>query len=235
MFIAASTTASPATAPMARHEFVPSCSAGEKAVSFRAGWAEKSDAICAYDFAEFNRRLSAIIEAPAGIFTPEYFAALFKAPPAEPRPGFEPNSFYSVNAGHSQILAGEWGWDVLITHYHTRSESKMGRKDQVTVQFRPAYITPFKFDDPKSSGCLTQSEIVDRALAAGWQYEIRQMRSERGSQRAWFYGLLANDGGRTLTLAGLSVEGALLAPRKKLEATCAVILEFAETRVTQSR
>ena len=83
------------------------------------------------------------------------------------REGFSPNSFYFINSAHYQILAGEPGWDELIMHYNTRSDGKMGRNDQLTFQFRPSYTAPFKLDDPKSTGCLTQSEIVDRALAAG--------------------------------------------------------------------
>ena len=98
-------------------------------------------------------------------------------------------------------------------HYNTRSDGKMGRNDQLTFQFRPSYTAPFKLDDPKSTRCLTQSEIVDRALAGGWRYEIRQMIVEQSSQGLWSYGLLANDDGRTLTVSGLSVEDGQLAPR----------------------
>ena len=151
------------------------------------------------------------------------------------RDGFNPNSFYLVNSAHYQILAGEPECDALIMHYSTLSDSKMGRKDQVTVQFRPFYKAPFKLDDPKSTGCLTQSEIVDRALVAGWRYEIRQMIVEHNSQGLWSYGLLANDDGRTLTVSGLSVEDGLLAPREKLESTFAIILELAEMRITKNQ
>ena len=229
----ATMASTPAAAEQKKSE--PGCISGEKSTSFRAGGLEKSDAICAYDFAEFNRGISRFIEAPAGTFTPENFAAVFGAPPMVVREGLNPNSFYLVNSAHYQILAGEPGWDALIMHFNTRSDSKMGHKDQVTVQFWPSYTAPFKLDDPKSTGCLTQSEIVDRALVAGWRYEIRQMIVEHNSQGLWSYGLLANDDGRTLTVSGLSVEDGLLAPRGKLESTCAIILELAEMRITKNQ
>ena len=58
---------------------------------------------------------------------------------------------------------------------------------------------------------------------------------EHSSQGLWSYALLANDDGRTLTVSGLSVEDGLLAPREKLESTCAIILELAEMRITKNQ
>ena len=69
MVMLATMASTPAAAEQKETE--PGCISGEKGTSFRAGWLEKSDAICAYDFAEFNRRISRFIEAPLGTFTPK--------------------------------------------------------------------------------------------------------------------------------------------------------------------
>lgn len=201
------------------------CRTGDRPVSYRGGWPQTSDAICDYDFAEANRLLADMLEAPPTAVRTEWLKWRLGIPDFMQREGYEPNEFYVVNAGYYVVLAGASGWDMVVELYENRREGAWGSKDSVTVRFHSTVPTS-QLDAKTNPGCLTEAALLDRAVAAGWHYVPGSMQS--GTAGPIFVpGALATDDGRSLVLANLSRTSALPA-RETLEATCAWIFSFSE-------
>ncbi len=196
---------------------------------------DKSDATCDYDFAEFNRRLAHIVESPAGSYSPAYLEKLLAMPPMQKRPDIEPNAHYQVMAGYSIVLAGKGGWNARIEIYLNESDIIPGKRHNVRMFSGPSY--PADYADPKKSNCITDAEVFDRAITAGWRYttgmDIYENLDAYGNGHRIF-GMLANDDGRTLRFSALPDESGAPA-RAKLESTCWIGVSLDEKRILKRK
>lgn len=212
---------SPASLPAAVQS---ACKPGRRHLRFRTEWISNSHAICPFDYVEFNRRVAAVIELPEGGYSPEYFSGLFGPQAMVQRPEWQPNGFYSTQSAWLLVLAAEKedanDWNSALTLYIWKWG--VAGKSRTRIQFD--ILPQGRMDQPASSGCLTQAELMDRATAAGWEYATREWIVEFGPDRK--EGLLIHKDGRSLTLQGLSGPDGLLPPRAQLEAKCAEILKF---------
>lgn len=215
----------PVAAPAEDPAFAPVCRTGDRPVSYHQGWPQTSDTICDYDFAEANRRLADLLEAPRSAVRTDWLKWHLGIPDFMQREGYEPNEFYVVNAGYYVVLAGARGWDMVVELYENRREGAWGSKDSVTVRFHSTVPTS-QLDAKANPGCLTEAALLDRAIAAGWHYVPGS--TESGTAGPIFVpGALATDDGRSLVLANLS-RTSVLPARETLEASCAWILSFSE-------
>lgn len=207
------------------------CVAGEQPIHRFPAWADKSDAICDYGFVEVNRRLADLLEAPSGAVNLEWLKAALGVPRFIQREGYAPNDFYAVNAGYQVALAGKNGWEMLIEAYERRREGAWGRTDDFDAKFLATGLTP-QMEAENKGHCISEAEVLDRAIAAGWHYVPGGM--ESGTVGPIFGpGALATDDGRRLVLVNLS-RTTELPPRETLAATCAWIFSFSESKETAS-
>lgn len=212
-------------------EAASGCVAGERPIKHHPNWSSQSDAICDYGFIDFNRRLAGLIEAPGGEVSVEWLKRVLGIPEFVAREGFEPNGVYVIKAAHQVALAGQDDWEMIIATYHHRREGVWGRKDDFRVDFLGSGLNPAT-EAAYKGRCISEAEVLDRALTAGWWYVPGTI--ESGTAGPLFMpGALVKDDGRRLVLVHLS-STTELPPRATLEATCAWIVEFHDLHETRA-
>lgn len=194
----------------------------------------ESDAVCSYDIAEFNRRLANFIEMPAGGFTLDYMQKLLSMPAMRQRPDLGYSKSYK-ETGYSTALAGKGGWTAIIDIYFRERDIIRGRRHDLTILSRVSF--PSTYADPKQSNCITEAEILDRAIAAGWRYELLSgdlsVPMEDGTSEI-FTAQLSKDDGRTLGISTLPDKNGA-PPRAKLESTCWIGVSLTEERILKRK
>jgi hypothetical protein len=198
-----------------------SCKPGERTLRHRDEWISKSHAICPFDFAEYNRRLARILEKPEGGYSPEYFSRLFGSQPMVQRPEWQPNAFYTVRSAWLLVLASEQedesDWNSALTAYFSQSGTGAQKKTKITLDQLPQSHSML----PSVSGCMTQAELFDDAMAAGWEYAVKEWIVEHRPNVK--EGLLVHKDGRELKLQNFSGPDGLLPPREQMAGKCASI------------
>lgn len=210
---------------------VVACETGERPIRFYSNWSSSSDAICNYGFVEANHRLAGLLELPGGGASLDWLKQTLDVPHFVQREGFEPNGFFTINAGHQVALAGPDGWEMVIEAYQRRREGAWGSKDEFEVKFHGVGPTA-QMTAGKSGRCLSEAVVLDRAIAAGWRYVPGTMQSGTAGP-IFMPGALVKDDGRRLVLVHLS-RTSELPPRATLEATCAWIFSFGELKETRT-
>jgi hypothetical protein len=207
------------------------CQTGERPIKHHPNWSSKSNAICDYGFIDANRRLAGLIEAPGGAVSVEWLKRVLRIPEFVAREGYEPNGFYIIKAAHQVALVGEDDWEMIIATYHYRREGAWGRKDDFRIDFLGTGVNP-ETEAAYRGRCISEAEVLDRALAAGWRYLPGAI--ESGTAGPIFMpGALVKDDGRRLVLVHLSGTTEL-PPRATLEAKCAWIAAFSELHETRT-
>lgn len=201
------------------------CLPGERPIKHFQSWSSESNAICDYGFIEVNRRLAELIEAPGGDASVAWLKRVLGIPAFVAREGYEPNGFYVIKAAHQVALAGHDDWEMIIATYHYRREGAWGRKDDFKVDFLGSGVNPAT-EAAYKGRCISEAEVLNRALAAGWRYVPSTIESGTVGPIS-MPGALVKDDGRRLVLLHLS-RTAELPPRATLEATCAWIASFHE-------
>jgi len=207
------------------------CRAGERPIKRFENWSRKSNAICEYGFIEVNRRLAGLIEAPGGAVSVEWLKRVLGIPAFVAREGYEPNGFYVIKAAHQVALAGEDDWEMIIATYHFRREGAWGRKDDFRIDFLGTGVNPAT-EAAYKGRCISEAEVLDRALAAGWRYAPSTLESGTVGPIS-MPGALVKDDGRRLVLIHLS-RTTVLPSRATLEATCAWIASFHDVHETRA-
>lgn len=207
-----------------------SCKAEVMALRQIADGPDKSDATCDYDFAEFNRRLANLLEVSSGTYTTAYLEKLLAMPPMQKRPDIGPNPSYRVMAEYSIVLAGKGGWSAKVEINLRKADIIPGRRSDVRISARPTY--PSVYADPKQSNCITEAEMLDRAIAAGWRYELLSgdLHQPMDGKSEFFTAQLSKDDGRILNFSTLPDKSGA-PPRATLEATCWIGATFDEKRI----
>ncbi|MEQ1540461.1 MAG: hypothetical protein ABL928_16165 [Sphingorhabdus sp.] len=198
-----------------------SCEPGVRTLRHRDEWISKSHAICPFDFAEYNRRLARILERPEGGYSPEYFSGLFGSQPMVQRPEWQPNAFYSVQSAWLLVLANKQDdathWNSALTAYFWKSGTGGQTNTVVTLDNLPQGHSML----PSVSGCMTQAELFDNAIAAGWEYAVKEWIVEHRPNVK--EGLLVHKDGRALTLQEFSGPDGQLPTREQMESKCSAI------------
>ncbi|WP_439568530.1 hypothetical protein [Sphingopyxis sp.] len=227
--LAVATATAPAAAALSEDR--GSCVEGQQPIRHFSNWSTNSEAICDYGFVEANRRIADLIEASSGEAGVEWLQKALGVPKFTRRDEWEPNSFYVVKAAHQVALVGRDNWEMIVATYQHRREGDWGRKDDFTVDFLGTGVAP-TMEAAFKGRCLSEAEVLDRALAAGWHYVPGRIESGTAGPIFW-PGSLSKVDGRSLSLAHLS-RTTELPPRETLEATCAWIVKFEERRETRS-
>ncbi len=207
------------------------CQPGEKPINRHSNWSSKSNAVCDYGFIDVNRRLAGLIEAPGGEASVEWLKRVLGIPEFIAREGYEPNGFYVIKAAHQVALVGQDDWEMIIATYHYRREGAWGRKDDFRIDFLGTGINPAT-EAAYKGRCISEAEVLDRALAAGWRYVPSTIESGTAGPIS-MPGALVKDDGRRLVLIHLS-RTSELPPRATLEAKCAWIAAFSELHETRA-
>ena len=137
------------------------------------------------------------------------------------RPEWQPNSFYSVQSAWLLVLANgsddATHWNSALTAYFLKSGTGAQTKTVVTLDNLPQGHSML----PSASGCMTQAELFDNAIAAGWEYAVKEWIVEHSPNVK--EGLLVHKDGRALTLQDFSGPDGLLPSREQMESKCATI------------
>lgn len=205
------------------------CRPGEQPIKHHQNWSSKSNAICDYGFIDFNRRLAGLIEARSGEVSVAWLTRVLGIPAFVARDDYKPNGFYVIQAAHQVALVGQDDWEMIIATYHYRREGTGGRKDDFAIDFLGTGIKAAT-EAAYTGRCISEAEVLDRALVAGWRYVPGGI--ESGTAGPIFMpGALVKDDGRRLVLVHLS-RTTELPSRPTLEATCAWISAFRELHET---